>query len=347
MRSADDATGSGRITGGADAARPVGTLGGRSGRRGVAADPAGVRTASRPGWRDLRRHWQLYLMTLPGVLAVLVFGYGPLFGLAIAFLDYSPVRGVGGSEWVGWDNFRDAFANPFFGQALRNSLIISGLKLAIGFPAAVVLALLLNEVRARWFQRIVQTATILPYFVSWVVIAAMFRSLLAPDGVVNEIRQELFGLGPVVFLSDPDKFRWVIVFQDTWKFAGYFAVLYLAAMTAIDPTLYEAAMVDGASRWRQTRDITLPGIRATMITLFVLLAGYLIFAGWEQVIVMYNPSVYATGDILETFTLRLGLSQSKYGLATAVGLFQSVIGLGLVVLTNAFARRFNEDGGLF
>jgi len=296
--------------------------------------------------KDLSRQWPLYLMALPGIASILVFGYGPLFGLLIAFLDYSPVRGVRNSEWVGLDNFRAAFDNPFFISALRNSLIISGLKLAIGFPSAIILALLLNEVRARWFKRIVQTATILPFFVSWVIVATMFRNLFAPDGVVNEIRQFL-GLDQFVFLSDPEVFRWLIVFQDTWKSSGYFAVLYLAAMTAIDPVLYEAAEVDGASRWRQTRDITLPGIRTTMVTLFVLLSGYLIFAGWEQVIVMYNPSVYSTADILETFTLRLALSQGQYGLAIAVGLFQSLIGLGLVVITNALARRFSEQGGLF
>lgn len=285
-------------------------------------------------------------MALPGLLAILVFGYGPLFGLAIAFLDYSPVRGVWASEWVGLDNFQEAFSSPFFWQAFQNSVVISALKLAIGFPSAIILALLLIEARRRWFQSLVQTATIMPYFVSWVVIAAMFRSLLAPDGVVNEIRIAL-GLQSITFLSNPELFRWIIVFQDTWKYAGYFAVLYLAAMAAIDPALYEAAMVDGAGRWRQTLDITLPGIRSTMVTLFVLLTGYLVFAGWEQIIVMLNPSVFATGDVLETFSLRLGLSQSKYGLATAVGLFQSAIGLGLVLLSNALARRFNEQGGLF
>ncbi len=305
-----------------------------------------VFVAGRRSWLDdIRQNGFLYLMALPGVLSILIFGYGPLFGLAIAFLDYSPVRGISGSEWVGLENFRAAIASPFFGQALRNSIVISVLKLAIGFPSAVILALLLNEARARWFQRTVQTATILPYFVSWVVIGAMFRSLLAPDGVVNEIR-DAFGLDQMVFLSDPGIFRWVIVLQDTWKYAGYFAVLYLAAMAAIDPTLYEAARVDGASRWRQTLDITLPGIRSTMVTIFVLLSGYLIFAGWEQIIVMYNPSVYETGDILETFTLRLALSQGQYGMATAVGLFQAVIGLALVFLANLLTRRFNEGRGL-
>jgi ABC-type polysaccharide transport system permease subunit len=244
------------------------------------------------------------------------------------------------------ENFRDAFSNPFFRQALQNSVIISVLKLAIGFPTAIVSPCSSTRSAAGGCSGLVQTATILPFFVSWVVIAAMFRSLLAPDGVVNEVRQAL-GLSSITFLSDPERFRWVIVLQDTWKYAGYFAVLYLAAIAAIDPALYEAARVDGAGRWRQIVDITLPGIRATMVTLFVLLTGYLIFAGWEQVVVMYNPSVYSTGDILETFSLRLGLSQSKYGLATAVGLFQSVIGFGLVLLSNTLARRYNDDGGLF
>jgi ABC-type polysaccharide transport system permease subunit len=310
------------------------------------AGPASTLTR-RSNRNSVGQQWPLYLMALPGIVSILIFGYGPLFGLVIAFLDYSPVRGVRDSDWVGLDNFRAAFDNPFFLPALRNSLIISSLKLAIGFPTAIVLALLLNEARIRWFKKVVQTATILPFFVSWVVIAAMFRSLFAPDGVINEIRQHVLGLDQVVFLSNPDYFRWLIVFQDTWKSAGYFAVLYLAAMTAIDPVLYEAAEVDGASRWRQTLDITLPGIRTTMVTLFVLLSGYLIFAGWEQVVVMYNPSVYSTTDILETFTLRLALSQGHYGLATAIGLFQSLIGLGLVLLTNALARRYSDQGGLF
>lgn len=297
------------------------------------------------GWRkEFRANWPLYAMALPGVLSILVFGYGPLFGLVIAFLDYSPVRGVTGSDWVGLENFRTAFNNRFFLIALRNSVVISALKLAIGFPSAILLALLLNEVRVRWLQRTVQTVTMLPFFISWVIAATMFRNLLAPDGVVNEVRQQVFGLPATPFLSDPRTFLWVIVFQDTWKYAGYFAVLYLAAMAAIDPALYEAAMVDGANRWRQTWHVTLPGITTTMVALFVLLTGYLISAGFEQIYVMYNVSVYATADILETFTLRLGLSQGKYGLATAVGLFQSAISISLVLLVNFLARRFNQKG---
>lgn len=293
---------------------------------------------------DLRRNWMLYAMALPAVLSILVFGYGPLFGLSIAFLDYSPVRGIARSQWVGFANFEKAFRNPFFVSALRNSVIISALKLLVGFPCGIILALLLNEVRVGWFKRTVQTATLLPAFISWVIIATMFRSLLAPDGVVNEVRQALFGLEPTVFLSDPDKFRWIIVFQDIWKSAGYSAVLYLAAIATIDPGLYEAAMVDGANRREQAWYITLPGITTTIMTLFILAMGTLVTAGFEQIYVMYNPSVYATGDIIETFTVRTGLTQTRYGLATAIGLFQSVIGVGLVLMTNFLAKRFNQQG---
>jgi ABC-type polysaccharide transport system permease subunit len=247
------------------------------------------------------------------------------------------------SEWIGLENFRTAFGSPFFQNALRNTLILNGLKLAAGFPAAILLALLLNEVRVTWFKRTVQTATILPYFISWVVAATMFRNLLAPEGVINEVIR-FFGGEPVIFLSDPARFRWVIVLQDTWKYCGFFAILYLAAMSAIDPLLYEAAAVDGASRWQRVWHITLPNIRPTMITLLVLLTGWIIQGGFEQVLVMYNSSVYSTGDILETLTLRLALSQSKYGLAAAVGLFQSAISLALVLATNAIVKRWNERG---
>lgn len=302
-------------------------------------------TTSRPSWlNDVRRNSAFYIMLLPAVIAVVLFSYGPLPGLIIAFLDYSPVRGFGGSTWVGLANFEAMFKNPFFADALRNTLLINSLKLLLGFPSAIILALLLNEVRLGWFKRIVQTATILPYFISWVVAATMFRSILAPDGLINEILQNVFHLQPLIFLSDPAKFPAIIVLQDTWKFCGFFAVLYLAAIAGIDPALYDAAMVDGANRWQQTRHVTLPGIRPTMLTLFILLTGWLIQGGFEQIFVMYNTSVYATGDVLETLTYRLAISQSKYGLATAVGLFQSAISIALVLTVNFTVRRFNRQG---
>jgi ABC-type polysaccharide transport system permease subunit len=301
--------------------------------------------SSYPPWRDdLRKHWPIYLMALPAILSVLIFSYGPMFGASIAFLDYSPVRGITGSTWVGLDNFRDAFNNPFFLPALRNTIIINVLKLAVGFPSAVILALLLNEIRLRWFKSTVQTATMLPYFISWIVAAAMFRNLLAPDGVINAVIRHVFGGQAINFLSDPYIFRWVIVFQDTWKFAGYFAVIYLAAMAAIDPVLYEVAQVDGANRLQQIWHITLPGIAPTMITMFVILTGYLIQGGLEQVYAMYSVAVYSTADILETFTFRLGLQQSRYGLATAVGLFQAIISVSLVLFTNYIIKRYNQQG---
>ena len=315
-------------------------------RSPVEIEPPGKTVAtSRLSWsKDVRRNWPLYLMALPGILSILIFGYGPLVGLVAAFQDYDPILGFFHSDWVGWSNFQDAFAQPFFWAAFRNSVTISALKLAVGFPSAIILALLLNEVRSKWLKSLAQTATILPYFLSWVVAAAMFQDLFSATGVLSEVQRNVLHQTPTVILSDPIKFLWLIVFQDTWKYAGYFAVLYLAAMSNIDPALYEAAMVDGASRWRQTWHITLPGIRPTMATLFVLLTGYLVSAGFEQIYVMYNPSVYSTADILETYTLRLGLQQGAYGLAVAVGLFQSIISVVLVLGSNFFVKRLNQEG---
>lgn len=282
-------------------------------------------------------------MALPAVAAILIFGIGPLFGLLIAFLNYSPARGILGSEWVGWKHFQEAFQNPFFWTAFRNSLVIQTLKLAVGFPSAIILALMLNEIRVKWFAKTVQTSTMLPYFLSWVIAATMFRNILGPSGVVNELIKAN-GLTEVAFLSDPSIFRWVVVLQDTWKYVGYFAVLYLAAMAAIDPTIYEAAMVDGANRWQQVWHVTLPGVSKTMLTLFILLTGYIFSGGFEQMWVMYNTSVYPTADILETLTARIGLQQSRYSFATAIGLFQSALSFGLVLVTNRMARAFNREG---
>jgi len=304
-----------------------------------------VAPTDRVTWRqDLKKYWPIYVMALPGVVALLIFSYGPMFGLSIAFVDYSPVRGILNSEWVGLEWFVKAFQNPWFWPAVRNTVVIKGLQTLIGFPAAITLALLLNEVRSRWFKSIIQTATILPYFISWAIVGIMWKNLLSTSGVVNEVLTITFNLDVVHFLSDPIIFRWVIVLQDTWKFCGYFAVLYLATIATIDPALYEAAMVDGANRWQQTWHVTLPGIRPTMVTLLILLTGWLISGNIEQWIIMYSVSVYSTADIINTLTYRLGLGQSQYSLATAVGLFQGIISLALVLFTNRLMKRFGQRG---
>jgi ABC-type polysaccharide transport system permease subunit len=298
-------------------------------------------------WRtDLRKNWPFYVMLLPAVISILIFSYGPMFGISLAFLDYTPARGFWNSEWVGLKWFQAAFESPFFLKALRNTVVIKTLQTLVGIPSALVLAVLLNEMRVKWFKSAVQTSTILPYFISWVIVGTMFRNLLRSDGALNEILGVL-GLEPISILRDPQLFRWFIVLQDTWKFAGYFATLYLASMASIDPALYEAALVDGANRWQRVWHITLPGVRSTFITVVIWLSGYLIVGSFEQIFVQYNVSVYPTADILETLTYRLGIGRSQYSLATAVGFFQRIIAFGLMFLTNQVIKRIDAEETLF
>ncbi len=293
--------------------------------------------------KDIKDSFPLFLMLLPAFLAILLFSYGPMFGLLIAFLDFDPFRGVFASDWVAWANFITIFQRHTFWVALNNTLLLNVLKLAISYPAAIVLALLLNEVHIPWFKKLVQTASIMPYFISWVVAATIFQNVFGADGIVNELLRTVLHLQSINFLSNPETFRWIIVGQDAWKYAGFSAVLYLAAMTTIDPALYEATRVDGANRWQQMWHITIPGIRFTMIVILILTAGWLVVGGFEQMLVMYNGAVYSTGDILETFSYRLGISENRYELATAVALFQSAISLILVSLANLLAKQFRQN----
>jgi len=297
----------------------------------------------RVAWQvDLKTNWGLYLMALPAIIAILVFGYGPLLGLSLAFFDYNPVKGILNSPWVGLKHFTTAFNSQFFWAAFRNTIIIKGGQLLVGFPSAIILAVLLNEA-SKGMKRVVQTTSLLPYFISWVVVASMFHNLFSTGGVFNEIRQSL-NLSPIDILSDPILFRWMMILQDTWKFVGFFALIYLAAMARIDPQLYEAAMIDGANRLQQIWHITLGSIRPTMMVLFILLIGYLVLGSYEQIFAQYNVSVYSTSDILETYAYRLGLSQAKYSYAIAIGFVQSIIALGLVLVTNFFYRKAGEQG---
>lgn len=308
--------------------------------------PAGaaVRTGKRAQRHPLLRYWDLYLMVLPGLIFLLVFKYGPMYGVIIAFKDYNIIQGVFKSEWVGLQYFRELFLFDEFPRVIRNTLMISLMKLVVGFPAPIVLALLLNELRLPRFKRTVQTFTYLPHFISWVVIGGLAVDLLSPSsGIVNKAIEAL-GFEPIFFLSNEHLFRWILVFSDIWKEVGWGAIIYLAALLGINDELFQAATVDGAGRLRQIWHISLPSIRSTIIILLLLRIGHLLDAGFEQVLVMYNPTVYDVGDIIDTYVFRVGLGTMQFGLTTAAGLFKSVIGCLLLVLANTLARRMGEDG---
>lgn len=297
---------------------------------------------------DLRKNGVFYLMAVPGLLTLLFFSYGPMVGLSVAWLNFNPIKGFAKSTFVGWKYFKEAFSSRFIWEAIANTFIIKLGQTLLTFPASVLLALLLNEVGKR-FRKAVQTATILPYFISWIVIASMFRTIFSVNGgLVNAILTSWFNWKQAKdFLSDPVFFWGLIIVQDTWKMGGYFAIIYLSAIAAIDGTLYEVARIDGAGRWRQMLSVTLPGIMPTLLTMAVMLTGYLIIGPFDQVYTQYSPSVYSTADIVETYTFRMGYQNQKYGFSTAVTLVQSVAATLLVVMTNFIIRRINRSDSMF
>jgi putative aldouronate transport system permease protein len=290
------------------------------------------------------RYWLLYAMLIPGIIYYLVFRYVPMAGLVMAFQDYKITAGVFGSPWVGFQHFQDIFAGPFFSRILFNSLSISSLKLVFGFPAPILLALMLNEVRRGWYKRGIQTMTYLPYFLSWVIIYGIVLALLSPStGLVNEFVKGLGG-EPISFLTDKFWFIVVLVASSVWASMGYGAVIYLAALSNISPELYEAATIDGATRLQQVRHISLPGITPVMMLLLVLSLGYILDADFAQIYIFYNPQVYPVADIIDTWVFRNGVEQLRIGLSTAMGMFRSVVGLVLVVAANTLAKKFTGHG---
>lgn len=306
--------------------------------------PPPAAAAVRKSPKPLLKYWDLYAMLFPALVFLLVFKYTPMYGVVIAFKDYNIIQGVMKSDWVGLQHFRELFTFDEFPRVVRNTLIISLMKLVFGFPAPIVLALLLNELRLALFKRAVQTITYLPHFISWVVIGGLAVDLLSPNsGIVNMILQA-FGVQPIFFMSDEKLFRWILVFSDIWKEAGWGAIIYLAALLGINEELFQAATVDGAGRLRQIWHISLPGIRSTIVVLLLLRLGHVLDAGFEQVLAMYNPTVYDVADIIDTYVFRVGLGQMQFGLTTAAGLFKSVVGCVLLVLANIFARKMGEDG---
>jgi putative aldouronate transport system permease protein len=294
--------------------------------------------------KDLRRNRILYLMVIPGVLYFLVFRYVPMYGAIIAFKNYRILQGFTGSPWVGLKNFETVFSSTYFTSILVNTLLISFYKLIIGTPLAVLTALLLNEVRARWFKRTVQTVTYLPHFLSWVVVFGVALQVLSPsNGLANKA---IVGGGgePINFLADPHWFRSVLVASEVWKNIGWNTIIYLAALAGISLSLYEAAAVDGASRFRRIWHITLPSIRPVIVLVTMLNIGNLLSAGFDQVFIFYNPAVYGVGDIIDTWVYRQGIQGFQYSVAAAVGLFKGVVGLVLLVTANWAAKRWGDSG---
>ena len=286
------------------------------------------------------KYRELYLLLLPTLLFFVIFSYVPYGGLVMAFQDFSPRRGIWGSEWVGFAHFEYLFGRAGFYQILINTLLISTYKLVLGMPVPIIFALFLNEVRLGVFKRVTQTLTYFPHFLSWVVYGGLMVIFLSPGGALANIMENLGQPDPRL-LSNASTFRAVLVVTNIMKEFGWNAIIYLAAITAISPTLYEAATMDGANRWQQMRYITLPGIRGVIVILFILNLGHILDAGFEQVFVMYNPSVYSVAEIIDTYVYQIGLVSGRFSLATAVGLFKGVIGMILILSSNQILKRLN------
>ena len=287
----------------------------------------------------------LYLMLIPGLVYFGIFHYGPMYGILMAFKNFSVYQGIWGSPWVGWQHFETLLNNRDFHRIFRNSALLGVYKLIFTFPMPIILALLLNEIRLHWFRRSVQTVVYMPHFLSWVIVGVLVIEFLSPTrGILNEILHALFGTEPILFLSKKEYFRPILILSNIWKETGWGTIIYLAAIAGVDQHLYEAAKVDGANRFRCIWHVTLPCIMTTILIVFIIQIGYIIRNSFEQVFVLYNPLVYEVGDVFETYIYRVGLNDARFDYATAVGIFQSVIGLVLLVFANTLANRFGERG---
>lgn len=295
-------------------------------------------------WACVKRDKFLYLLALPGLLYFLIFKYVPMWGVLISFQDYSPYQGMRGSPWVGFEHFQRFFANPDFFILFRNTMAINLLSLVFFFPLPILLSVMLNEVNQMAYKKIIQSVIYLPHFLSWVIIVGIsFLLLSTGDGLINKMLVSL-GLEKIDFLTNKNFFWGLLTLQSIWKDAGWGTILFLASMAGIDPQQYEAAKIDGASRFRQIWHVTLPGIRAVIVILLILRIGHIMDVGFEQVFLMMNGAVSDVADVFDTYVYRLGVKQGQFSFSTAVGLFKSVVGLLLVIGANKLAKKFGEDG---
>ena len=291
--------------------------------------------------KDFMRNWELYLLVLPVLIFYFLFSYKPMYGALIAFKNYKPALGFAGSPWVGFANFERFFTSPFFGRLLRNTLALSFELLIFGFPAPIILALLLNEVTNKPFKKTVQTLTYLPHFISVIVVAGMLTDFCMSTGLINDIIA-FFGGERSPLLQNPQLYRTIYVISDIWQQVGWGSIIYLSALSGVDSQLYDAAAIDGADRFHQLLHVTLPGIMPTIITMLILKIGSLMSIGYEKTILLYNPSTYETADIISSYVYRVGLLEQGWSYSTAIGLFNSVINLILLVITNKMSKKLAD-----
>lgn len=287
--------------------------------------------------KDWKRDRIIYLLFIPVAVFFILFNYIPMFGVVIAFQDFKPGRGVFNSEFVGWENFKNLFTNDSFPIVFRNTCVMAFMNLTIGFIFPILLGLLISQVRVRWFKRTAQTVSYMPYFVATVVVCSLLKDFLSDKGVITNIFVAL-GAPREDLLTNPKYYWWINTFADVWQGAGYGAIVFVAAISNINPDLNEAAAIDGAGRWKRLWHITVPSIIPTIITMFTLKVGLVFVTGFDKVLLLYNEGIYETADCLSTFTYRYGIQLNDYGLSSAAGLFQSVIATALLLLSNWLSK---------
>lgn len=293
--------------------------------------------------KRMMKYKMLYVMLLPAIVFLFVFNYIPMYGASIAFKDFWITKGILGSPWVGFDHFEQLFKTDKFWQVFRNTIEINLLRLVFGFPAPILLAILLNEVRLKWFKRSIQTIVYLPHFISWVTISGIIFSLLSNEGLVNKVIAA-FGGDSVNFLTSNGMFRPLLVLSGIWKEIGWGTIIFLAALSGVNQDLYEAATVDGANRFKQIVHITLPSLLPIISILLILNFGSMMTGGFDQVFNLYNTMVYESGDVIDTYVYRIGLTQGKYSMATAIGLFLNVINFVLLIVVNSASKKMSGQG---
>ena len=310
----------------------------------TAARQEPVKLAKPGSWkRNLQRYKSLYILTIPLVLYFFIFNYVPMFGLLMAFEDFKPARGFFGSTWVGFKNFIDFFTAPNFLEILRNTFVISALGLAVGFPLSIVFALLINEIYVKWFKKSVQTISYMPYFVSTIVLCGLVIEFCSTNGLITNALVSLGLVERQNLLQNPKYFWAINLISDQWQGLGYGSIVFIAAITNVSGELHEAAAIDGANRLQRVWHITLPGIKPMVVSMLILKCGMLMTVGFDKILNLYNTAIYSTADVISTYVYRVGLNGGRYGYGAAVGLFNSVVNLILLLASNAISKKYAEQ----